>query len=123
MASPLAFLVVLIVAGSTVLFAAFKLGIIGAGGGTQNFFFVGSNAILITIYLTLASRGWRTLDAPVTGEPFIWALSVPALVLVTVVDVGWGLSLALTRGRQNWLPYLLCLASLTCAVTWDFYHH
>jgi len=44
--------------------------------------FMAANAVGIVLYLLLASRGWRIPQehgmVPVTGEPFVWVLALPA---------------------------------------------
>jgi hypothetical protein len=84
------------------------------------------NVIGITLYLLLASRGWRDpsqADIPITWEPYAWAVSLPVIVFVILLDIAWGIILVIRRDRLSLPAYVLCILLLSAAVTFDFMHH
>lgn len=86
-----------------------------------------ANAIGITIYLILASRGWRIAQehgmVPVTGEPFVWVLALPVLGFFFLADVIWGIILLRQKGRKRRLWWLLNAVAWLGAIGVDFSHH
>ena len=82
------------------------------------------NVIGAATYLFLASRGWRdpTDDLPITGEPYVWAASLPVLALFVTVDAGWGILIA-WRKLSGWPLFGLSAALWTSAIAIDFAHH
>lgn len=79
------------------------------------------------IYLKLASTGWRSASeggqVPVTGEPFVWAASLPFLFLVVLVNVAWGIWIILRRPANGKTAFAASLLVMVGSVALDFAHH
>jgi hypothetical protein len=86
-----------------------------------------SNAVGIAAYLTLASRGWRDPlehgEIPVSGEPFAWALALPALAAFLLADIVWGGVLLRHREPKRGRWWLIVSGLWLIAVVVDFAHH
>ena len=85
------------------------------------------NIVGAGLYLSLASSGWRDPTennaVPITGEPFAWAICLPVLIALIVVDVVW--AVAVFRRPSPWskASLTLCVAVLLCSIVVDFSHH
>jgi hypothetical protein len=88
------------------------------------------NFIGAVVYVVRASNGWvipreRELGLhSVTGEPFIWALSIlPVSAVFLVLNLTWG---AFILARKRWHSGIFLLLSIPiwlAAVVIDFAHH
>jgi len=88
------------------------------------------NFIGAVVYAVRASNGWvipreRELGLhSVTGEPFIWALSIlPVCAVFLVLNLTWG---AFILARKRWhcgIFWLLSIPIWLAAVVIDFAHH
>ena len=88
------------------------------------------NFIGAVVYVVRASNGWvipreRELGLhSVTGEPYIWALSVlPVCAVFLVLNLTWG---AFILARKRWhsgIFWLLTIPIWLAAVVLDFAHH
>jgi hypothetical protein len=88
------------------------------------------NFIGAVVYVVAASNGWvipreRELGLhSVTGEPYVWALSVfPVCVVFLVLNLTWG---AFILARKRWhsgIFWLLTIPIWLAAVVLDFAHH
>lgn len=88
------------------------------------------NFIGAAVYLVAASNGWvisREREAgihSVTGEPFIWALSIfPVCAVFFVLNLAWG---GFILARKRWrcgIFWLLTIPIWLAAVVIDFAHH
>lgn len=88
------------------------------------------NFIGAVVYVARASNGWvipreRELGLhSVTGEPYIWALSVlPVCAVFLVLNLTWG---AFILARKRWhsgIFWLLSIPIWLAAVVIDFAHH
>lgn len=89
--------------------------------------FMAANAVGILLYLVLASRGWRIPRehgmVPVTGEPFVWALALPVLVVFLLADIVWGGLLLRDRVSRRRLWWLVTAAVWLLAIGIDFSRH
>jgi hypothetical protein len=89
--------------------------------------FMAANAVGIVLYLVLASRGWRIPQehgmVPVAGEPFVWALALPALGVFFLADVVWGGLLLRGGESKRRLWWLVTAAVWLLAIVIDFSHH
>lgn len=89
--------------------------------------FMTANAVGIVLYLVLASRAWRIPQehgmVPVTGEPFVWALTLPVLGLFLLANIVWG-GLLLWDKESTRMPWWLVTAALwLLAIGIDFSRH
>lgn len=79
------------------------------------------------LYLKLASAGWSIPlehgEVPVTGEPFVWAASLPILLLVGLVNIVWLGVLIFRRSVVGWLIFGLSMVIIVGVVLIDFSHH
>ena len=88
------------------------------------------NFIGAVIYVAAASNGWRIPQErevglhSVTGEPYIWALSVfPLCAVFLALNLTWSVFIL---ARKRWLGgilWLLTIPTWLVAVTIDFAHH
>jgi len=80
-----------------------------------------------TLYLKLASAGWRDPaehgEIPVTGEPFVWAASLPILLIVILLNVVWGVVLVSRRPIRSAATFSVSVLVLIGSVIVDFAHH
>lgn len=89
-----------------------------------------ANVVGVVLYNVLASSAWAIPEEraagiyAVTGEPFIWALSVfPIWGLFLVINLAWA---ALIIRRARWrtgLVWLLTLSIWIVGAAIDFSHH
>ena len=89
-----------------------------------------ANLIGAVIYVVAASHGWvirQEREAglhSVTGEPYIWALSVlPVCAVFFVLDLAWGAFIIVRRQWQTGVFWLLLLPIWLAALAIDFAHH
>src|SRR5580704_17099067 len=100
-----------------------------AGGSLKllDITFMAANAVGIVLYLRLASRGWRIPQehgmVHVAGEPFVWALALPALGVFFLADVVWGGLLLRGGESKRRLWWLVTAAVWLLAIAIDFSHH
>jgi len=83
------------------------------------------NLIGAARYVAVASRGWAIPGEPVTGEPYVWAISiVPVCAVFLVLNIIWG---AFILARKQWRTGIVMLLSVLpiwiVAVAIDFWHH
>jgi hypothetical protein len=87
------------------------------------------NFIGAVVYVVRASNGWvipqeRELGIPVTGEPFVWAISIaPVCAVFLVLNLTWG---AFILARKRWpsgIFWLLTIPIWLAALVLDFAHH
>jgi hypothetical protein len=85
------------------------------------------NMLGIALYLLFASRGWRDPTEsdliPTTGEPYVWASSLPFLGLAVLTDVAWGVMVVVKPQLGGRRLYVLCIFFLFAAIVVDFAHH
>lgn len=88
------------------------------------------NFVGAVVYVTAASNGWVTREEralglhSVTGEPYIWALSVmPICVVFLLLNLIWR-AFILCRRQWRCAPlWLLTIPIWVVAVIIDFSHH
>jgi hypothetical protein len=84
------------------------------------------NFVGAVVYVWAASRGWVRPEERefVTGEPFIWFLSVfPVCVFFFVLNLTWGVFIL---ARQQWrigILWLVLIPIWLVALAIDFAHH
>ena len=89
-----------------------------------------ANVVGAILYMLAASRGGWAIPAEreagihsVTGEPFIWFMSIlPIVAVFFVINVVWVVILA----RRRWVGgrfWLLAAVIWTVAIVIDFAHH
>ena len=87
------------------------------------------NFIGAVVYVVRASNGWvtpqeREFGLPVTGEPFVWAISIaPVCAVFLVLNLTWG---AFILARKRWpsgIFWLLTIPIWLAALVIDFWHH
>lgn len=88
------------------------------------------NFIGAIVYVVRASNGWvipreRELGLhSVTGEPFIWALSIfPVCAVFFVLNLTWGGFILARKRWQSGIFWLLTIPIWLAAVVIDFAHH
>jgi Na+/H+ antiporter NhaC len=85
------------------------------------------NGIGAALYLSLASAGWRDPTenglVPIMGEPYAWAVCLPVLIVLALVDLSWGVSLAIRPRAGSKAIYAASVMVLVCSIAIDFYHH
>jgi hypothetical protein len=88
------------------------------------------NFIGSVIYVVRASNGWviaqeRELGLhSVTGEPFIWALSIfPVCAVFFMLNLTWGGFILARKRWQSGIFWLLTIPIWLAAVVLDFAHH
>jgi hypothetical protein len=88
------------------------------------------NFIGAVVYVVRASNGWvipreRELGLhSVTGEPYIWALSVfPVCAVFLVLNLTWGAFILARKRWQSGIFWLLTVPIWLAAVVIDFAHH
>ena len=88
------------------------------------------NFIGAVVYVVAASNGWvipqeRELGLhSVTGEPYVWALSVfPVCAVFLVLNLTWGAFILARRRWQSGIFWLLTVPIWLAAVVLDFAHH
>jgi hypothetical protein len=88
------------------------------------------NFIGAVVYVVAASNGWaipreRQLGLhSVTGEPFIWALSIfPVCAVFLVLNLTWGAFIVVLKRWQSGIFWLLTIPIWLAAVVIDFAHH
>jgi hypothetical protein len=88
------------------------------------------NFIGAVVYVVAASNGWvippeRELGLhSVTGEPFIWALSIfPVCAAFLVLNLTWGGFILARKRWQSGIFWLLTIPIWLTAVVIDFAHH
>jgi hypothetical protein len=75
-------------------------------------------------YVFAASDGWRDPQIPVTGEPFIWAISVlPICGVFLLLNVTWGIFALTRRNRMRAVWWLMTVPVWLAAIAIDFAHH
>jgi len=89
--------------------------------------FIAANLVGVVLYLRLSSRGWRIPQehgmVPVAGEPFVWALALPLLVVFLLIDIVWGVVLFRYKERKRWLWWIIIGGLWLIALCVDFAHH
>lgn len=84
------------------------------------------NCVGAVVYLWAASHGWVKPEERefVSGEPFIWFLSVlPVCVVFFLLNLGWA---AFILARKQWrigIFWLVLIPIWLVAVAIDFAHH
>jgi len=86
------------------------------------------NILGAIVYVWMASRGWVTSQQialhSVTGEPFIWGLSVLPIVAVFLpTNIIWGGIILIRRQWQKGKMWLLAALIWLVAIVVDFAHH
>ena len=88
------------------------------------------NFIGAVAYVVAASNGWvipeeRELGLhSVTGEPYVWALSVfPVCAVFLVLNLTWGAFILARKRWQSGIFWLLTIPIWLAAVVIDFAHH
>jgi hypothetical protein len=79
-------------------------------------------------YVLAASRGWRIPQerglVPVTGEPYIWAMSVfPICVAFFILNLAWGAFILARKQWQSGTLWLFIFPIWLIAIAMDFTHH
>lgn len=89
--------------------------------------FMVANAVGAALYLWLASLGWRIPQehgmVPVTGEPFIWAASLPVLGVFLLANIVWGGLLLRNRDARRGVWWFVIGGLWLIAICVDFAHH
>ena len=86
------------------------------------------NLIGAVIYVVRASNGWvipeeRGLNS-VTGEPFVWFVSIlPVCVLFFVLNLTWGVLILVRKQWRSGLYWLSIIPIWLVALVVDFTHH
>jgi hypothetical protein len=86
------------------------------------------NVIGAILYVVRASQAWAIPQeqrvVPITGEPFVWFLSIlPVVAVFALIDFTWG---ALILSRRHWRSgssWLLAALIWSIAIAVDFAHH
>lgn len=98
-----------------------------ASAKPRDIIFMAANAAGIVLYLVLASRGWRIPQengiVPATGEPFVWALALPALGAFVLADIVWGRLLLRDRNSKGTVWWLVTVVVWLVAIGIDFSRH
>jgi hypothetical protein len=86
------------------------------------------NVIGAIAYVTAASNGWRIPQergvVPITGEPFVWFVSIfPIVAIFSVLDFAWGTAILARRQWRGGSLWLLAALVWIGAVLIDFAHH
>ena len=88
------------------------------------------NFVGAAVYVVRASKGWvipREREVglhSVTGEPYIWALSVlPVCAVFLVLNLAWGAFILARKRWQSGIFWLLSIPIWLAAVAIDFAHH
>jgi hypothetical protein len=87
------------------------------------------NFIGAVVYVVRASNGWaipqeRGLGIPVTGEPFVWAMSIaPVCAVFLVLNLTWGAFILARKRWQSGIFWLLTIPIWLAAMVFDFAHH
>jgi hypothetical protein len=88
------------------------------------------NLIGAVVYVVRASNGWvipqeRELGLhSVTGEPYIWALSIfPVCAVFLVLNLTWGTFILARKQWQSGIFWLFTIPIWLAAVVLDFAHH
>jgi hypothetical protein len=82
------------------------------------------NVIGAIAYVAAASNGWRIPQEPITGEPFVWFISIlPIVAIFSVLDLAWGAVILARRQWQGGSSWLLAALVWIAAVLIDFAHH
>jgi hypothetical protein len=87
------------------------------------------NFIGAVVYVVRASNGWvipqeRDLGIPVTGEPFVWAMSIaPVCAVFLVLNLTWGAFILVRKRWQSGIFWLLTIPIWLAAMVLDFAHH
>lgn len=87
------------------------------------------NLIGAVVYVVRASNGWvipqeRELGIPVTGEPFVWAMSIaPVCAVFLVLNLTWGTFILARKRWQSGVFWLLTIPIWLAALALDFAHH
>ena len=87
------------------------------------------NFIGAVVYVVRASNGWvipqeRELGIPVTGEPFVWAMSIaPVCAVFLVLNLTWGAFILARKRWQSGIFWLLTIPIWLAALVLDFAHH
>jgi hypothetical protein len=89
-----------------------------------------ANIVGVVLYDVLASRAWAIPEEraagiyAVTGEPFIWALSVfPIWGLFLIINLAWAAFVIRGARWRTGLVWLLTLSIWIAGAAIDFYHH
>jgi hypothetical protein len=91
---------------------------------------LGLNAIGAGAYVLLASRAWvirqecRAGLNSVTGEPFVWFISIaPIIAVFFLLDLAWGSIIIKRRQWKTGRMWLAAVAIWIVAAIIDFSHH
>jgi hypothetical protein len=83
--------------------------------------------ISASIYLNLASAGWRNpaadSSAPVMGEPYAWATCLPVLAFMVLFTIVWGIFVVKRSKRMAIATFAVGLVVCVGSICIDFYHH
>ena len=95
-----------------------------------SFALLACNFVGAIIYVIAASRSWAIPQEQaagvhfVTGEPYIWALSVfPICVVFFVLNLTWGGFILARKRWRTGVLWLLTIPIWVVAVAIDFAHH
>lgn len=86
------------------------------------------NLVGAVAYVVAASRGWRIPEehgvVPVTGEPYVWAISVfPICAGFFILNLAWGAFILARKRWQSGMLWLFILPIWLVAIAVDFAHH
>jgi hypothetical protein len=88
------------------------------------------NLIGAVIYVVRASKGWvipqerELVLHSVTGEPYVWALSVfPICAVFLMLNLMWGAFILARKRWQSGIFWLMTIPIWLAAVVVDFTHH
>jgi hypothetical protein len=88
------------------------------------------NFIGAVVYVVAASKGWVIPQEgelglhSVTGEPYVWALSVfPICAVFLILNLTWGVFILARKRSQSGIFWLLTIPIWLVAVVIDFAHH